>query len=125
MTSLYFVMPVGRIAFHHALIGGVTATVLWEIVRHVLVWYFTSLLLVNLVYGSLATAIVVLLSFEFASLILLFGAQVSAEFERCACRHSAHSVRLHKMIRERTIHYAEAAVDQDEHPVLVLFQSSH
>ena len=83
MTSLYFVMPVGQIAFRHALIGGLTATVLWEIVRHILVWYFTSLSLVNLVYGSLATAIVVLLSFEFAALILLFGAQVIAEFERC------------------------------------------
>lgn len=83
MTSLYFVMPVGRIAFRHALIGGLTAAILWEIVRHILVWYFTSLSLVNLVYGSLATAIVVLLSFEFAALILLFGAQVIAEFERC------------------------------------------
>jgi YihY family inner membrane protein len=83
MTSFYFVMPVGHIAFRHALIGGLTATVLWEIVRHFLVWYFTSLSLVNLVYGSLATAIVFLLSFEFAALILLFGAQVIAEFERC------------------------------------------
>ena len=83
MTSFYFVMPVGRIAFRHALIGGLTATVLWELVRHFLVWYFTSLSLVNLVYGSLATAIVFLLSFEFAALILLFGAQVIAEFERC------------------------------------------
>jgi YihY family inner membrane protein len=84
MTSLYFVMPVGRIAFRHALVGGLTAAILWEIVRHILVWYFTSLSLVNLVYGSLATAIVVLLSFEFAALILLFGAQVIAEFERCS-----------------------------------------
>ena len=83
MTSLYFVMPVGHIALRHALIGGLTATALWEIVRHILVWYFTSLSLVNMVYGSLATAIVVLLSFEFAALILLFGAQVIAEFERC------------------------------------------
>ncbi len=83
MTSLYLVMPVGRIAFRHALLGGLTAAVLWEITRHVLVWYFTSLSLVNLVYGTLATAIVVLLSFEFAALILLLGAQVIAEFERC------------------------------------------
>jgi YihY family inner membrane protein len=89
MTSLYFVMPVGRIAFRHALIGGLTATVLWEIVRHILVWYFTSLSLVNMVYGSLATAIVVLLSFEFAALILLFGAQVIAEFERCVADDEA------------------------------------
>lgn len=84
MTSIYLVMPVGRIAFHHALIGGVTAAILWELMRHILVWYFTSLSFVNLVYGSLATAIVVLLSFEFAAIILLFGAQVIAEFERCS-----------------------------------------
>ena len=83
MTSLYLVMPVGRIAFRHALVGGFTAAVLWEVVRHLLVWYFTRLSLVNLVYGSLATAIVVLLSFELAAIILLFGAQVIAEFERC------------------------------------------
>ena len=82
LTSLYLIMPVGPIAPYHALVGGLTATLLWEIIRHILVWYFTSLSLVNLVYGSFATAIVFLLSFEFAALILLFGAQVIAEFER-------------------------------------------
>ncbi|MNU01723.1 hypothetical protein D3C72_2452140 [compost metagenome] len=34
------------------------------------------------VYGSLTTAIVVLLSLEIAATLLLFGAQVIAEFER-------------------------------------------
>jgi YihY family inner membrane protein len=83
LAALYLIMPVGRIAPSHALIGGVVAAVLWEGVRHLLVWYFTTLSLVNLVYGSLATAVVVLLSFEAAAIILLFGAQVIAEFERC------------------------------------------
>jgi membrane protein len=82
LTALYLIMPVGRIAWRHALIGGVVASVLWEIARRVLVWYFRSLSLVNLVYGSLATAVVVLLSFELAAVILLLGAQVIAEFER-------------------------------------------
>jgi YihY family inner membrane protein len=83
MTGLYLVMPLGRIALHHALIGGLVAAVLWEISRHLLVWYFKTLSLVNLVYGSFAGAVVVLLSFEVAALILLLGAQVIAEFERC------------------------------------------
>ncbi len=82
MTSLYLVMPVGRIAFRHALIGGVTAAILWELTRHVLVWYFSRLSIVNVVYGSLATAVVALLSFEIAAIIVLLGAQVIAEFER-------------------------------------------
>jgi membrane protein len=84
LTSIYLVMPVGRIKFSHALIGGVTAAVLWEITRHVLTWYFATLSQVNVVYGSLTTAIVVLLSLEFAAILLLFGAQVIAEYERIA-----------------------------------------
>jgi uncharacterized BrkB/YihY/UPF0761 family membrane protein len=61
--------------------------VLWELSRHVLVWYFTTLSFVNIVYGSFATAVVVLLSFEVAAIILLLGAQVIAEFERCSLDH--------------------------------------
>jgi YihY family inner membrane protein len=82
LTSLYLVMPVGRLALRHALIGGITATVLWELTRHFLVWYFSNLSIVNLVYGTFAAAIMILLSLELAALILLFGAQVIAEYER-------------------------------------------
>jgi YihY family inner membrane protein len=81
LTSLYLVMPVGRIPIRYALAGGVTAAVLWEIIRHILVWYYTTISLVNVIYGSLATAVVALLSIEIAVIILLLGAQVIAEFE--------------------------------------------
>jgi membrane protein len=83
LTALYLVMPLGRIALRHALAGGVTAALLWEMARHLLVWYFSTLSFVSVIYGSLATAVVALLSFEVAAIILLFGAQVIAEFERC------------------------------------------
>lgn len=82
LTSIYLVMPVGRPSWRHALIGGVTATALWEITRHALVWYFGTLSQVGTVYGSLTTSIVVLLSLEIAATLLLFGAQVIAEYER-------------------------------------------
>lgn len=82
ITSIYLVMPVGRPSFRLALIGGVTATVLWEITRHVLRWYFTTLSQVSDVYGSFTTAIVILISLEFAAILLLLGAQVIAEYER-------------------------------------------
>ena len=84
LSSIYLVMPAGRLSWTHALIGGVTATVLWEIARHVLVWYFTTLSQVNLVYGSMTTAIVVMFSLEIGATLLLFGAQVISEFERVA-----------------------------------------
>jgi membrane protein len=82
LTSVYLVMPAGRLAWRHALIGGITAAVLWEITRHILVWYFATLSQVTVVYGSLTTAIVVLLSLELAATLLLFGAQVISEYER-------------------------------------------
>jgi membrane protein len=82
LTSLYLVMPVVRITFRHALIGGVTATILWEITRRVLVWYYLVISMVNLIYGSFATVVVALLSIEVIALILLLGAQVIAELER-------------------------------------------
>jgi YihY family inner membrane protein len=82
LTSIYLVMPVGRLQWRHALLGGATATVLWEITRHLLVWYLATLSQVNVVYGSLTTAIVALLSLELAATLLLLGAQVISEFER-------------------------------------------
>jgi membrane protein len=82
LTSLYLVMPVVRITFRHALIGGITATILWELTRRVLVWYYSVLSMTNLIYGSFATAVVALLIIEAATLILLLGAQVIAELER-------------------------------------------
>jgi uncharacterized BrkB/YihY/UPF0761 family membrane protein len=75
-------MPVGHISIRYALTGGITATILWEIIRHVLVWYYANISLVNVIYGSLATAVVALLSIEIAVIILLLGAQVISEFER-------------------------------------------
>ena len=82
LTSVYLVMPVGQLSLRHALIGGVTAALLWEITRHVLLWYFGTLSQVGVVYGSLTTAIVVLLSLEIAATLLLLGAQVISEYER-------------------------------------------
>jgi YihY family inner membrane protein len=82
LTSIYMVMPVGRLSLSHALVGGVTAALLWEVARHVLVWYFSTLSKVNVVYGSMSTAIVVMFSLEIGAALLLFGAQVIAEYER-------------------------------------------
>ncbi len=82
LTAIYLVMPVGRLSLRHALIGGVTAGLLWEITRHLLGWYYGTMSQVKVVYGSLTTAIVALLSVEIGAILLLLGAQVIAEYER-------------------------------------------
>jgi membrane protein len=88
LMSIYLVMPVGRLSLRHAFIGAVTAAVLWEITRHVLVWYFATLSQVSVVYGSLTTSIVVLFSLEIGATALLLGAQVISEYERVGRGHT-------------------------------------
>ena len=82
LTSIYLVMPVVRSTVWHALIGGIAATFLWEITRRVMVWFYSVLSMVNIIYGSFATAVVALLGIEAVAVILLLGAQVIAELER-------------------------------------------
>ena len=82
LSAIYLVMPVGRLSLRHALMGGVTAGLLWEIARHVLAWYYGTMSQVRVVYGSLTTAILVLLSAEIGAILFLLGAQVIAEYER-------------------------------------------
>ena len=82
LTVLYLVLPVGRIRLRHALIGSVMVTLIWEIVRRILFWYFSTLSKVSVVYGSLTTAVVALFSMEIAAILLLLGAQVISEYEQ-------------------------------------------
>jgi membrane protein len=81
LTSFYLVMPLVRITFRHAVMGGLIATVLWEMTRRVLVWYYSVVSSVNLIYGSFATSVVALISMEAIAVIILLGAQVIAELE--------------------------------------------
>jgi membrane protein len=80
-TSIYRVMPITEVSFKRALTGGVAAAIVWDGLRRVLMVYFGKISLVSVVYGSLATVIIVLLTLEFMALIILFGAQVISEIQ--------------------------------------------
>lgn len=82
LASIYLIMPAVRTTFRYALMGGVAATILWEIIRHAMVWYYSTFSMVSVIYGSIATIVVALLTTEAAALIVLLGAQVIAELER-------------------------------------------
>ena len=81
LTLFYVLMPPGYLPLRHALVGGVTASLLWEGVRYMLSWYFANLSMVNVIYGSLTSAVIALLTLEVISIIVLLGAQVIAEYE--------------------------------------------
>ncbi|MDL0431459.1 YihY/virulence factor BrkB family protein [Marinobacter sp. TBZ242] len=82
-SAIYKVLPILRISPRRAVVGGLVAAILWEATRLVMMYYFLNISFVNVIYGSLATIIVLLISLEVGSIILLLGAQVIAELERC------------------------------------------
>lgn len=86
VSSFYWIMPVAHVRPWRALVGGLIATTLWEVVRSIMVWYFANLSLVDILYGSFGTVVVVLLGLEVAAIILLLGAEIIAELERAAVR---------------------------------------
>ena len=81
LAAIYHVLPVARISLRRALVGGLIAGILWRGVARFLAWFFTNVSMANVIYGSLATAVITLLYLEIASIILLVGAQVIAELE--------------------------------------------
>ena len=83
-TLFYKIMPIANVSLKRALIAGVTVTILWEIIRHLLVSYYTNFSAVNVIYGSMATIIIMLLIMEAIAMILLLGAQIIADLQRNA-----------------------------------------
>ena len=81
LTLIYRLMPAGQLSWTHALMGGMVAALLWEGVRYGLVWYFANLSAVNVVYGSLAGVVILLITLDILGIIILLGAQVIAEYE--------------------------------------------
>lgn len=83
-AGIYRVLPVVKISNNKALVGGLCAAALWNLVGRFMVYYFSNISMVNVIYGSLATVVVMLLFMEIAFIILLLGAQVIAELELSA-----------------------------------------
>lgn len=82
VSVLYLTLPVGPVSPKHAVIGGLVVSVIWEVVRHILVWYFTNLSKASVVYGSFTTTVVALFCMEVIAALFLIGAQVISEYER-------------------------------------------
>jgi YihY family inner membrane protein len=78
---IYRFMPKAEVTLRDSLPGAVLAGILWEVAKYVFAWslnYFHY----DQIYGSVG-AVVALLSWSYvSSLILLFGAQLTAVFHR-------------------------------------------
>ncbi len=80
--SFYQVMPVGKTPWKLAILGGISAALLWECLRQFLLIWYGNISNVNMIYGTFASVILLLLMIEAGAVILLLGAQVIADYER-------------------------------------------
>ena len=82
LTSFYRIMPVVKVPVRLAAIGALVAAVLWALVSQGVAYFFDHLSLVPVLYGSLGGVIVLLVSLEIFSGVLLYSAQIVAEIDR-------------------------------------------
>ncbi len=92
-TLVYRFMPNTQVTFRDTLPGAVVSGLLWEMAKYIFAWslhYFHY----NQIYGSVGTVVAVLTWSYVSSLILLFGAQLTAVFHREHPAESAHTAAI-------------------------------
>jgi membrane protein len=79
-SGLYRWVPSAEVGWRPALWGALFAAVAWEISKNVFLWYLDSeLSQYELVYGSLAAVVALMLWSYLSSWIILFGAHLAAQ----------------------------------------------
>ncbi len=86
---LYYYGPARRQRWSGVWRGAVLSTALWLVATEVFGWYVSHLANYNVVYGSVATSIALLVWMYLMSLIALLGCEFNAEYERTAGRQSS------------------------------------
>lgn len=100
-AALYQWMPNTRVRWQAALVGGLTASVLWLLNGRLAAIYNTKVLTYNAIYGSLGVLPLFLLGLFLSWVILLFGAQVAYVFQhRKAYLQERRAERVHQQARE-------------------------
>lgn len=79
---LYYFVPSVRVRFRSVWVGAVSAGVVWRAALAGVSWYLGDLSRLSRVHGSIATVVVFLLWIYVSAAILLYGAELTAEYER-------------------------------------------
>jgi membrane protein len=83
---IYRFVPNRRTHLRYIWLGAAVAAILFEGSKLLFVWYLGQFANYALVYGSLASAIALLLWIYISSLILIFGAEIASEYQKLSCQ---------------------------------------
>ncbi|CAN5675393.1 YihY/virulence factor BrkB family protein [soil metagenome] len=86
-TLLYKFVPVIDVRFSEVWPGSLIAALLFELTKHGFAFYVTNFSNYNAIYGGLSAIIVFLLFVYLTANILLFGAEIAAEWPRVRAGH--------------------------------------
>ena len=79
---LYRYVPKANVTWADVRLGALLAAILFEAGKYAFSWYLTGFARYSLIYGSLGTTIVFLMWTYLVALILLLGAELTAEYAR-------------------------------------------
>jgi membrane protein len=80
-AMVYLLLPNTRVRFSAAVVGGLTAGLLWHLNNKLSVVFVSRITSNNAIYGSLGVVPVFMIGMYFGWLILLFGAQVAYAYQ--------------------------------------------
>lgn len=81
-TVLYKAIPAGRVSLKSALIGSAIFAALMELAKQFFTWYVANYTRYNVIFGSLEAVVILVIWVFYASLILLFCAELISSYQR-------------------------------------------
>ena len=79
---LYRVIPRNKVTWRDVWVGGLLAGLVWEAARQLYTWYLSNFASYSLIYGSVGAIVGFLLWAYLSSMILLLGAEFTAQHTR-------------------------------------------
>ncbi len=102
-TALYYIMPNGRVPFSYALMAGITAGTLYQIVQWIYIQFQVGLASYGAIYGSFAALPLFLLWLNTSWLIALAGAELAYHAENYMALNAGYPLTLQRHFDERVL----------------------
>jgi len=91
LVLFYKIFPQVKIKWKHALYAGFFVGLLWLTAKQILLYFFQHFSSVGIIYGTLSSFFILLISLEIFSLVLLFGAQFIATYQQYKQKRQTHN----------------------------------